>query len=82
MFFQPPCAQNMEDEVIDIDDEPIESEKPSIPKHIDSVVLEEKNDGDLAEDTEQILEDEIKQNSSSDTAKDDELTEQGDIRIR
>ena len=39
----------MEDEVIDIDDEPIESEKPSIPKHIDSVVLEEENDGDLAE---------------------------------
>ena len=78
----------MEDEVIDIDDEPIESEKPPIPKHIDSVVQEEENDGDLAEDTEQliegedteqILEDEIKQNSSSETAKDDELTEQEDI---
>ena len=56
MFFRPPYAQSMEDEVIDIDDEPIESEKSSIPTQIDSVVLEEENDGDLAEDTEQITE--------------------------
>ena len=87
MFFQPPCAQNMEDEVIDIDDEPIESEKSSIPKHIDSVVLEEKNDGDLAEETEQIIEGEDTEQiieeeiTPTDTSNDydEELTEQEDI---
>ena len=69
----------MEDEVIDIDDEPIESEKSSIPKQTDSVVLEEENNGDLPEVTEQIHEDEIEQDYSSETDIDEELIEHQDI---
>ena len=68
----------MEDEVIDIDDEPIESEKSSIPTKIDSVVLVEENVGDLPEDTEQITEEEITSNDSSDE-NDEELTQQEDV---
>lgn len=78
MFFRPPYAQSMEDEVIDIDDEPIESEKSSIPTEIDIVELEEEIDGDLAEDSQQITEVEIKPNDSLDE-NDEELTQQEDI---
>ena len=56
----------MEDEVIDIDDEPVEFEKSSIPTKIDIVVLEEENDGDLAEDSKEITEEEITPNAFSD----------------
>ena len=65
----------MEDEVIDIDDEPVEFEKSSIPTKIDIVVLEEENDGDLAEDSEEITEEEITPNAFSDE-NDEELTQQ------
>lgn len=68
----------MEDEVIDIDDEPIESEKSSITTKIASVVSVEENDGDLPEDTEQITEEEITANDSSDE-HDEDLIQQEDI---
>ena len=68
----------MEDEVIDIDDEPVEFEKSSIPTKIDIVVLEEENDGDLAEDSKEITEEEITPNAFSDE-NDEELTQQEDI---
>ena len=79
MFFHPPCAQSMEDEVIDIDDEPIESENSSIPTQIDTIILEEQNNGDLSDVTEQILEDDIKQHDISETNVDEEIMEQEDI---
>ena len=69
----------MEDEVIDIDDEPIESENSSIPTQIDTIILEEQNNGDLSEVTEQILEDDIKQHDISETNVDEEIMEQEDI---
>ena len=69
----------MEDDVIDIDDEPIESENSSIPTQIDTIILEEQNNGDLSEVTEQILEDDIKQHDISETNVDEEITEQEDI---
>ena len=69
----------MEDEVIDIDDEPIESENSSIPTQIDTIILEEQNNGDLSEVTEQILEDDINQHDISETNVDEEIMEQEDI---
>ena len=69
----------MEDEVIDIDDEPIESEINSIPTQIDSVVPEQENEGDSHEGTEQVIEEEITPNDSSETDIDEELTEKEDI---
>ena len=69
----------MEDDVIDIDDEPIESENSSIPTQIDTIILEEQNNGDLSEVTEQILEEDIKQHDISETNVDEEITEQEDI---
>ena len=69
----------MEDDVIDIDDEPIESKSSSIPTQIDTVILEEQNNGDLSEVTEQILEDDIKQHDISETNVDEEIMEQEDI---
>ena len=69
----------MEDDVIDIDDEPIESENSSIPTQIDTIILEEQNNGDLSEVTEQILEDDIKQHDISETNVDEEIMEQEDI---
>ena len=69
----------MEDDVIDIDDEPIESENSSIPTQIDTIILEEQNNGDLSEVSEQILEDEIKQHDISETNVDEEIMEQEDI---
>ena len=78
MFFRPPYAQSMEDEVIDIDDEPIESEKSSIPTEIDIVVIEEENEVDSLEDFEQTTEEEITTDDSIDE-NDEELTQQEDI---
>lgn len=69
----------MEDDVIDIDDEPIESENSSTPTQIDTIILEEQNNGDLSEVTEQILEEDIKQHDISETNVDEEITEQEDI---
>ena len=69
----------MEDDVIDIDDEPIESENSSIPTQIDTIILEEQNNGELSDVTEQILEDDIKQHDISETNVDEEIMEQEDI---
>ena len=69
----------MEDDVIDIDDEPIESENSSTPTQIDTIILEEQNNGDLSEVTEQILEEDIKQHDISETNVDEEIMEQEDI---
>ena len=69
----------MEDDVIDIDDEPIESENSSIPTQIDTIILEEQNNGELSDVTEQILEDDIKQHDISETNVEEEIMDQEDI---